>query len=83
MSVDKWNKDTEYVEQIKEEYKKIDKEFEDEELQQPIPETLTKEQAISLLDDKEKALQAVWAQLSQMKYSQGSQGGGSPNVDFD
>jgi hypothetical protein len=38
MTIDKWGMDPEYVAAIKEEYGKIDKELEEENLAMPLPE---------------------------------------------
>ena len=38
MTIDKWGSDPEYVAAIKEEYSKIDKELEEENLAAPLPE---------------------------------------------
>ena len=42
MALDKWSPDPDYVKQVKETYQKIDKEYEEEEQTEPIPEGLTK-----------------------------------------
>ena len=41
MSLDKWGADPEYVKIIREEYKKIDDEANEEELKEEVPEILT------------------------------------------
>lgn len=67
MSLDKWASESEYVTQIKEKYAKIDQEMYDEEMSLPVPETLSKEVANSLLSEKEALLQNVFQQIRQMK----------------
>ena len=45
IALDKWGADQDYCTKIKEEYARIDKDLEDEEMSYPIPEKLTKELA--------------------------------------
>ena len=61
LTLDKWCQDQDYVKQIKEEYKKIDTELDEEEKNEPIPEGLDKEKAEQLLSEKEKLLTNVYS----------------------
>ena len=45
ISLEQWNSDTEFVKLIKDEYEKIDKQIKDEEMEEEIPEGLSKEMA--------------------------------------
>ena len=45
MSLDKWASDTDYVTQVKQKYAQVDQEMKDEEMNQPIPESLNKDVA--------------------------------------
>ena len=63
IALDKWGADEDYCTKIKEEYARIDKDLEDEEMSYPIPEKLTKELAQQLFDEKEKQLSSVYQQL--------------------
>ena len=65
MTLDRLAKDQDYVKQVKEQYAKIDKEFEEDEKTNPIPEGLTKPVAQQLLAEKEQLLQKVFTQLQQ------------------
>lgn len=63
MALDKWSADDDYVKQVKEEYAKIDKEVDEEELSVAIPEELTKAMAEQLLAEKEGLLKNVYSQV--------------------
>ena len=56
MALDKWSADDDYVKQVKEEYAKIDKEVDEEELSVEIPEGLDKLMAEQLLNEKEDSI---------------------------
>lgn len=60
MSLDKYATENDYITQVKEAYAKIDKEMYDEEMSMPVPETLTKEIANQLLNEKETLLTNVF-----------------------
>jgi len=66
MSIDKWGSDSDYVEKVKEEYGKIDKELENEKMSTPLPEELTKEMTEQLFKEKEEAIKSVYSQLAYM-----------------
>ena len=59
MALDKYGQDTDYQAQLKVEQEKVDKEMEEDEQQEDIPEGLTKVLAEQLLEEKEKALQNI------------------------
>lgn len=61
MTIDKWGSDPEYVAAIKEEYSKIDKELEEENLAAPLPEQLSKMLAEQLFKEKEEAIKNVYS----------------------
>jgi len=67
MSLDKWGADNEYVTLIKEEYKKIDDEADEEEAKEEIPEFLNQPTAEQLLTEKETLLKSVYSQIVQMQ----------------
>ena len=73
MTIDKWGSDPEYVAAIKEEYSKIDKEIEDENMSVPLPEKLTKDIAEQLFREKEDAIKNIYSQLAQMMRQGGQQ----------
>ena len=77
MAIEKWGRDMEYVEAIKQQYEKIDKEFEEDEKQVGVPEGLTKEIAEQLLSEKEELLLKIYEQLQHVQTS--AQG----NFDFE
>ena len=61
LAIDKWGQDTDgYVKEIKLRYEKIDKEYDDEELEEPIPEGLDKTMAEQLLTEKERLLNNIY-----------------------
>ena len=60
MSLDKWGADSDYVKTIKEEYKKIDDEADEEEMKEEIPEGLSQPIAEQLLNEKEALLKNVY-----------------------
>jgi hypothetical protein len=45
MALDKWTSDIDYTNKIRDSYHKIDKELDEEDLSEPVPEGLTKEMA--------------------------------------
>ena len=61
MSLDKWGADPDYVKVIKEQYKKIDDEANEEELKEEVPEGLTEAMAEQLLKEKEVLLKNVYS----------------------
>ena len=63
MSLDKWRGDTDYTNAIRDKFKVIDEEFKQSELDQEIPECLTKELAEQLIEEKEKNLMNVFSQV--------------------
>lgn len=67
MSLDKWAADPEYVRIIKEEYKKIDDEADEEELKEEVPEGLTSLIAEQLLSEKETLLKNVYSQIVELQ----------------
>ena len=67
MSLDKWGADSDYVKTIKEEYKKIDDEADEEEMKEEIPEGLSQPIAEQLLNEKEALLKNVYGQIVQMQ----------------
>ena len=56
MTVAKWSSDKEYMKRIKEEYVKIDKDIELDEMSYEIPKELDRELALKLLNEKETVL---------------------------
>lgn len=64
MAIDKWAQDEDYITQVKAQYAKIDKEFEEDEMSVDLPEGLTKELADNLLDEKENYTKVVYKQLA-------------------
>ena len=67
MALDKWSQDIEYTNLIKAEYMKVDKEIDDEDMNEAIPEGLTKQMAEQLLSEKEKLLTNIYTQLTKMQ----------------
>ena len=63
MTSDKWAADADYMESIKAEYAKIDKEIEADEAAVPLPDKLTKELAEKLFSEKCTHIQQVYGQL--------------------
>jgi hypothetical protein len=76
LALDKWH-GSDYTQILKENYEKIDKEFEDMELAEEIPEGLTKELSLHLLKEKEERLTSVYQQLQSIQMQESS------GVDFD
>ena len=56
MTIAKWSSNKEYLTKIKDEYVKIDKDIETDELSYDIPKELNKEVATKLLNEKEVVL---------------------------
>ena len=67
LSLDKWGQDLEYTKAIKEKYDLIDKQMEEEDLQEEIPEDLTKEVAEQLLSEKEALLKRCMDQVQNIR----------------
>jgi hypothetical protein len=67
LAIEKWGQDTDgYVKDIKEQYERIDKELEDEETAELVPEGLDRPMAEQLLSEKENLLTNIYSQLTQL-----------------
>ena len=60
MALDKWSQNIDYTNKIKDEYGKIDKEIEEMELSEELPQELTKEKAAEMFAEKEKYIQQIF-----------------------
>lgn len=64
LGVDKWSSDTNgYVKEVKAQYEKVDKEIEEEEMEEELPAGLDKKVADGLLTQKEQYMMKVIEQI--------------------
>ena len=68
LALDKFNGMMDYKEELVNEQKAIEKQIEDEDMAQPVPEGLTREISEQLLKEKEEAMMKIYQQLTQIQF---------------